>query len=134
MAKRTKMPTGLNTPLRSVAMGKAPTVQRVLSVALAFAIITAASVWVVGVRFKEGKFDDCGVPLGSAVYGVFSARTEQHGAGTQNQRLVFTTACRAQSRTRVGIAAVAIIGAVGILKVSRRRWGRAPPIVTLDSN
>jgi hypothetical protein len=118
--------------------------RRYLGVVLALGVIAAASVWVSAVRFKdEASAWDCGVPLGAAGHGreapnlpelvptPHSGPVAQVGLfGIPKGASAFVTVCQGEARTRVAIAAAAIVAAVGGVLLSRRRWVRSPPAVT----
>ena len=114
----------------------------VLSVVLALGVVVVAAVWVSDVRFKDGAtFTDCGVPLGAAWHGREAPDPALlHPLPPGQSEGVFRvpigtrlteTVCAGEARTRVAIAAGAIVLAFGGVVLSRRRWGRSPPNVAL---
>ena len=109
--------------------------RRIVSVVLALGVVVAACVWVSAVRFKDdASATDCGTPLSSAQHGRLApCRAFLHGPGGQSGLFsisegtsAFVTACRGEARTRLAIAAVAVLVAVGgaVLVNRRPRTGR----------
>ena len=113
------------------------TVRRVVSVVLGLGLVVAACVWVSAVRFKdEASAADCGTPLSAARHGQllpaeFARIDAGPAAGLHGVRLggEWVTVCRGEARTRLAIAAAAIVVAVigAALAFRRPRTGRAPP-------
>lgn len=109
--------------------------RRIVIVALALAVVVAACVWVSAVRFKdEASAWGCGVPLGKALHGRDAPRflvdvqtNMSHSPltglfGVPKGTSPFVTVCRGEARTRVAIAAGAIVVAIGAVLLSRKRW------------
>lgn len=114
-------------------------------VALALGVIATAVLWVSVVRFKdEAAIWDCGVPIGAAWHGR-QAPTLPLSVGTNPQVVRGTsglfgipagmplteTVCAGQARTRVAIAAGAIVIAAAVIAVSQRRRGRSQSAVAV---
>jgi hypothetical protein len=114
-------------------------VRRFFLVLLALGVVATASVWVSAVRFKDAaSATDCGVPLGAALHGRQTINTSLFPIGPSSGATagvvavpvgtkIDVTVCAGEARTRVAIAATAIVLAAGGVFVSMRRGRRSPP-------